>query len=209
MCSDSTLAYLMEMMKGVVQQGTASNLKGHVIPIAGKTGTVKISGGKQGYTQTYQASFCGFFPADNPTYSCIVAVTNPSLNAYYGNVVAGPVFKKVADQVYSNSYKINRHHYAKTERPAPAAMPFRGNEEQAKWLQAELPVPVKTIERARPTDPKAMPDLYGWQLTDAVVALAERGISPRIVGQGKVRKQSPAPGLHYPENTLVVLELAP
>jgi cell division protein FtsI (penicillin-binding protein 3) len=209
MCSDTTLAQLMEMMTGVVQNGTASNLKGHVIPIAGKTGTVKISAGKQGYTKTYQASFCGFFPADNPSYSCIVAVTNPSANAYYGNVVAGPVFKKVADQVYSNSYKVNRFHYSKTSRPAALPLVYNGGVDQAKMLKKYLPVNIKVAVHRPTKDPKAMPDLQGWNVTDAVVALAERGISPRIIGQGKVRKQTPAPGTHYPENTLVLLELAP
>jgi len=209
MCSDTTLAQLMAMLKGVVQNGTADNLKGHVIPIAGKTGTVKISGGKQGYTKTYQASFCGFFPADNPTYSCIVAVTNPTFESYYGNRVAGPVFKKVADQVYSNSYKINRFHYTKMERSASAAMGYKGTAAEAKWLQKFLPVAVQSVPKTQGTDPKAMPNLQGWTVSDAVVALAERGISPRIVGQGKVHRQTPAAGTHYPENTLVLLELAP
>lgn len=209
MCSDSTLSQLMEMMKGVVQNGTAINLKGHVIPIAGKTGTVKISGGKQGYTKTYQASFCGFFPADNPGYSCIVAVTNPSAEAYYGNVVAGPVFKKVADQVYSNSYKVNRFHYSKVQRPAAPALVYHGAVAKARMLKKYLPVALKAAPHKPCKDLKAMPDMQGWNSSDAVAALAERGISPRIIGQGKVRRQSPAPGMHYPENSLVVLELAP
>lgn len=209
MCSDSTLVQLMEMLKGVVQHGTADNLKGHVIPIAGKTGTVKISAGLQGYTKTYQASFCGFFPADNPTYSCIVAVNNPTLNSYYGNRVAGPVFKKVADQVYSNSYKVNRFHYNKQPRPAASALIFSGSKVQASLLKKHLPIAIQVVPHKTSNDSKAMPDFQGWSVSDAVVALAERGISPRIVGQGRVRRQTPAPGTHYPENTMVLLELAP
>ena len=209
MCSDSTLQQLNRMLKGVVQQGTASNLKGHVIPIAGKTGTVKIASGSGGYTSTYQASFCGFFPADNPSYSCIVAVTNPTMNSYYGNLVAGPVFKKVADQVYSNSYKINRYHYSKQPRPAASPLVFRGNDSEINWIKGQLGIPVTAIAKATPPNERSMPDMRGWTVTDAVVALAKRGISPRIVGQGKVRRQSPAPGLYDPENTSVLLELAP
>ena len=76
-------------------------------------------------------------------------------------------------------------------------------------LKKYLPVNIKVAVHRPTKDPKAMPDLQGWNVTDAVVALAERGISPRIIGQGKVRKQTPAPGTHYPENTLVLLELAP
>jgi beta-lactam-binding protein with PASTA domain len=70
-------------------------------------------------------------------------------------------------------------------------------------------VAVQSVPKTPGTDPKAMPNLQGWTVSDAVVALAKRGISPRILGQGKVHRQTPAAGTHYPENTLVLLELAP
>ena len=81
------------MMEGVVEHGTAINLKNANYKIAGKTGTAQIAKDKYGYRQdariSYQASFVGYFPAENPLYSCIVVVNAPSNGVYYGNLVAG------------------------------------------------------------------------------------------------------------------------
>lgn len=66
MCSDTTLAQLMAMLKGVVQNGTADNLKGHVIPIAGKTGTVKISGASKATQKPIRPVFAVFFLPTTP-----------------------------------------------------------------------------------------------------------------------------------------------
>lgn len=57
---------------------------------------------------SHQASFVGYFPAEDPKYSCIVVVNAPSRNVYYGNLVAGPIFKEVADKVYANSLEIHK-----------------------------------------------------------------------------------------------------
>jgi cell division protein FtsI (penicillin-binding protein 3) len=96
------------MMEGVVEHGTATNLKNANYKIAGKTGTAQIAKGKAGYRQgvrmSYQASFVGYFPAGNPLYSCIVVVNAPSNGVYYGNLVAGSVFREVADKVYATTF---------------------------------------------------------------------------------------------------------
>ena len=85
------------MLEGVVENGTAKNLKNTNYKIAGKSGTAQIANEKYGYKNefkvSYQASFVGYFPADKPEYSCIVVVNSPSNSVYYGNLVAGPVFK--------------------------------------------------------------------------------------------------------------------
>ena len=95
-------------MEGVVEHGTAMNLKNAEYKIAGKTGTAQIAKDKYGYRQgariSYQASFVGYFPAENPLYSCIVVVNAPSNGVYYGNLVAGSVFKEISDKVYSTSF---------------------------------------------------------------------------------------------------------
>jgi cell division protein FtsI (penicillin-binding protein 3) len=76
--------------------------------IAGKTGTAQIARGNKGYRNarewcSHQASFVGYFPADNPKFSCIVVVNSPSRSVYYGNLVAGPIFKEIADKVYATN----------------------------------------------------------------------------------------------------------
>ena len=76
-CSKSTLKDLKEMLEGVVERGTAKNIKARGFKIAGKTGTSKIAQGSKGYGNQYQASFCGYFPSNDPIYSCIVVVQGP------------------------------------------------------------------------------------------------------------------------------------
>jgi len=111
-CSRSTIQKAKKMLEGVVENGTAQNLKNTNYKIAGKTGTAQIANQKYGYKYqshiSYQASFVGYFPADKPKYSCIVVVNAPSSGVYYGNLVAGQVFKEIADKVYSTS--IDLHH---------------------------------------------------------------------------------------------------
>ncbi len=106
--SRSTIRKARKMMEGVVDHGTATNLKNAEYKIAGKTGTAQIAKDKRGYRQgasiSYQASFVGYFPAENPLYSCIVVVNAPSNGVYYGNLVAGSVFKEISDKVYSTSF---------------------------------------------------------------------------------------------------------
>ena len=99
-CSRSTLKKVHEVLEGVVESGTATNLKNPRYKIAGKTGTAQIAKGRKGYKSggrvSYQASFVGYFPAEDPKYSCIVVVNSPSNSVYYGNVVAGPIFKEIS-----------------------------------------------------------------------------------------------------------------
>jgi cell division protein FtsI (penicillin-binding protein 3) len=106
-CSRSTLRKVKEVLEGVVEQGTAMNLKNPRYKIAGKTGTAQVAKGAKGYKHggrvSYSASFAGYFPADDPKYSCIVVVNSPSNSVYYGNVVAGPIFKEISDKVYATS----------------------------------------------------------------------------------------------------------
>ncbi len=103
-CKPSTLKNLKAMLKGVVDHGTGSGLKNPNYSIGGKTGTALVADGKYGYKkQVYRSSFCGYFPSENPKYTCLVMVNAPSKGVYYGAAVAGPVFKEIADKVYANS----------------------------------------------------------------------------------------------------------
>ena len=87
-------------MEGVVQRGTASNIRNSHYKIAGKTGTAKnVRHGK--YVKEYYTSFVGYFPAEKPKYSCIVVIDNPKSYHIYGSDVSAPVFKEIADQLYS------------------------------------------------------------------------------------------------------------
>ena len=109
--SGATLEKVRAMLEGVVQEGTATNLKHAQYKIAGKTGTAQIANANTGYKSSkvrYQASFVGYFPADNPKYSCIVVVYAPNGGLYYAAQVAGPIFKEIADKVFAGSIELHK-----------------------------------------------------------------------------------------------------
>ena len=129
-CSGSTLNKLRILLEGVVENGTAKNLKNSHYRIAGKTGTAQIlENGK--YTKKYITSFVGYFPAHAPKYTAIVVVKNPKGWQQYGNNVAGPVFKEIADNIYSRDIQL---HFAMDDakleitRAAVAEITERGSE---------------------------------------------------------------------------------
>jgi len=116
-CSKTTLDKLKKMLEGVIQEGTGMDLKHKSYAIAGKTGTAQIANGNGGYEHSlkkakdsglevqgkkYQASFCGYFPADNPQYSIMVVINDPSSGKYYAAAVAEPVFGDIADKIFAN-----------------------------------------------------------------------------------------------------------
>ena len=104
--SQSTIDKAKRLLEGVVEHGTAKNINKSIFKIAGKTGTAKISEGKKGYGKFYNASFAGYFPANNPLYSCIVIINKPTCGEFYGSQISAPVFKEIADKVYASHLEI-------------------------------------------------------------------------------------------------------
>src|SRR5690554_1156567 len=105
--SDKTIATLQSMLEGVVENGTARNIKNDEYKIAGKTGTAqKLVDGR--YTQRYYTSFVGYFPADQPKYSAITVIDSPKGFNAYGGDISAPVFKEIADRIYAQDLKLNK-----------------------------------------------------------------------------------------------------
>jgi cell division protein FtsI (penicillin-binding protein 3) len=96
----ATISNAKRMLEAVVEYGTAKQIKTDAYKIAGKTGTVQTS--SNGKDRQYYASFAGYFPADNPKYSCIVSIYAPTENGYGGGVVAAPVFREIADKIMNS-----------------------------------------------------------------------------------------------------------
>lgn len=172
-CSQTTLSKLQHMLQGVVLRGTATNLKSSLYTAAGKTGTCQLRYWEGSENRSYQSSFAGYFPAENPKYSCIVVVNNPNAAiGYYGSHVAGPVFKAVADHLY----KAN---------PAPVEQAVKKN---------KLPA-LRTTETAeKMLAAHRMPNLNNWPAMDAIALLENAGHRVNITGNGKVKSQFPKPG---------------
>lgn len=225
--SGSTIKKAKKMMEGVVEHGTAMNLRNENYKIAGKTGTAQIARGKKGYKSgseiSYQASFVGYFPAENPLYSCIVVVNAPSNGIYYGNLVAGSVFKEISDKIYAtNFFRDFRETYDnKTAINVPEAGNGYGNDINNALGKLDIRVKkksgdewVKTIENGDTISFSGVnitkglvPDVRGMSLRDAMYLLENSGYRVRYNGKGKVIGQSPEHGAKYFEGQIVSLEL--
>ncbi len=225
--SRSTIRKAKKMMEGVVEHGTATNLKDADYQIAGKTGTAQIAMNKYGYRSgariSYQASFCGYFPADNPIYSCIVVVNAPSNSVYYGNLVAGPVFKEISDKVYSTRFFKDFVTDNKEEKVLPAPDAGNGYRSDINSVLSDLRIRYKrtsgndwvatresgdTIRLVGVTPRQGqVPDVRGMTLRDAMYLLENSGLRVKFNGKGRVRKQSPEHGAKIYEGSVVSLDL--
>lgn len=225
--SRSTIRKAKKMMEGVVEHGTASNLKNANYKIAGKTGTAQIAKDKYGYRQgariSYQASFVGYFPAENPLYSCIVVVNAPSNGVYYGNLVAGSVFKEISDKVYATSFF--RDYKPENKEDIKLTAPEAGNGYRADinevlrnlnvrykrtadddWVATRESGDTIRLAGVKMLD-GLVPDVRGMSLRDAIYLLENSGLRVRYSGKGRVLKQSPEHGARYYEGTVVSLEM--
>lgn len=206
-CSQETLVQLRKLLEGVVENGTATNLKGLNYKVAGKTGTAQIIANGRYDKASHKASFVGYFPADNPQYTCIVVVNAPSNGVYYGGSVAGPVFKEIADKVYSTSLNLHQP-LKKTEKPGMPKVK-NGSRDDIKMVLNKLTISshqikgdaetewVKTSSdissidlKELETDVKKVPDVKGMGLKDAVYLLENRGLKVVVEGYGAVIYQS-------------------
>ena len=176
--SQKTIDSIQSMMKGVVLRGTAKMLKGTEYGIAGKTGTAQLYNvEKKAYKwvnadgrieRDYNVTFVGFFPADNPMYTCIVVISKAKGRFYSAGKVAAPAFKEIADRVYATKIK--------------------------GMIEAEPPTERKP-EYSYITDPAQydslrVPDVRGMNVSDAVYLLENMGWATSFEGYGPVVQQS-------------------
>lgn len=184
-CSQATIGKLQGLLEGVVTDGTATSIKSAQLNLAGKTGTSRMNYWKAGKPE-YQASFAGYFPAEDPVYSCIVIIHKPNPDiGYYGSTVAGPIFKKLAEEAYAH-------------KPVPyeAQHPILAHQKDDKLKQAAEILANGT-----------MPNLRGLAGRDAIALLENHGVALRISGNGHVRLQSIAPGTPLSKNVRISIEL--
>ena len=222
-CSDATLKKVRAMLEGVVERGTAQNIRNSDYPIAGKTGTSqKIKNGR--YTRSYYTSFMGYFPAHRPKYSCAVVIDNPQGFRQYGSDVAAPVFKEIADKVYARD--IQMHKILPRESIAEANtfpllraghmddLKLVCNElgvsnhvrESEEWVEAS-PRSDAVFWRTRNTREGIVPDVRGMTLKDALFILENKGLRVRHVGRGRVIGQSQPSGARALRGSTVYLSL--
>ncbi|MFM7430425.1 MAG: penicillin-binding protein [Flammeovirgaceae bacterium] len=223
-CSNKTLSQLRLLLEGVVENGTAKNLKSAYYQIAGKTGTAVIL--KDGrYEKKYITSFVGYFPAHAPKYSAIVLIKNPRGIYQYGNSVAGPVFKDIADNIYARD--INIHQAMEKKRlNEPGVFPTlrAGKQEELTMLSNELGVSnhsateeewIKVAKNGNAVVWKKnmvikdhVPDVIGMTFRDAIYLLEKSGLRVSYEGKGRVAEQSINPGARIDKGARIYLKLS-
>lgn len=191
-CSPETNAKLKAVLANVVKRGTGSKLYSKDFSMAGKTGTAQANYNRRdGVEKHYISSFVGYFPADEPQYSCIVVVHEPntSKNNYYGADVAGPVFKRIAQKIFTDS---------------PSTNEIKNLNQKHKIQEHNYD---SYLAKAQ-TKTMMVPNLKGMAGMDAVALLENLGVKVRAIGVGKVNKQSLQPGQPINNKTTITLELS-
>lgn len=211
----STIESARHLLEGVVDQGTAKRYKTDKYTFAGKTGTSVIdyyTSERKG-KKKYQASFAGYFPADQPKYSVIVVINDPGNGSFYGSSVAVPVFRAIADHIYNVDPAFHKT-IEKTTQPQLAVndLPVSGagytkeleevfkffglrirKESDGQWASVQVRDSLLLLTE-RSLAEHTVPDVRGMGLRDALYVLENNGLDVRVNGTGKVRSQSVLPG---------------
>ena len=190
-CSKETVQKLQKLLQNVVKKkhGTGHGLYTDNFSMAGKTGTCQKDY-RNKELLNYISSFSGYFPAENPKYSCIVVIHEPDKTVgYYGADVSGPVFKKIAQKIYTS---------------APVLDVIDNINQKSLAVEEQYQNYFSTSEKYK----TVMPNLKGLPAMDAIAILENMGLQVKIVGQGKVKKQSINRGEKVVPKTTVILELS-
>ena len=227
-CTNTTLQQLKECLEGVCTAGTAKNVfKGTNYKVAGKTGTALVADGVYKYAdEVYQASFAGYFPADNPQYTCIVVIKNkPHAVKKYGADVAAPVFKEIADRLYSTRVKNSKNTLYASVKYDSVYFNYVGLKKEASELLQQLHLNNKIASNAysdwvsmdvnkgvanilpEQINKNTMPELKGLGLKDALYLCENIGLKVEVNGVGKVARQSILVGQPIAKGQLINIQL--
>jgi cell division protein FtsI (penicillin-binding protein 3) len=225
--SPSTIQAARESLEAVVTEGTGRPaFKDMPFAIAGKTGTAHVAdaGVKYG-AGVYQASFAGYFPANDPQYSCIVVIrTKPHAALHYGGSLAGPVFKDIATRLYAMYVNQKAPHPFAAKRDSSVYF-YAGNTKDIRQVFNTMQVSFadssmadewsnvyaynyQPVVKANAVKKQVMPNVTGMGLKDALYLLESMGLKVTIKGKGKVKAQSVAAGASLVKDMKVELELS-
>jgi cell division protein FtsI (penicillin-binding protein 3) len=222
-CSQETLKKLQVLLEGVVENGTAKNIKGTHYRIAGKTGTAQILENGH-YTKKYVTSFVGYFPAHAPKYSAMVLIRNPRGWYQYGSNVAAPVFKEIADNIYARDLELQQP-MALEKYQRNDVLPYikAGNQEELTMICNELGISnhsltdeewVRTSRSGNGVNwnknlqgPGIAPDVFGMTFRDALYLLEKAGLTVFFQGTGRVETQSIRAGARIAKGDRIYLTL--
>tara|TARA_R110002033_G_scaffold31887_1_gene69145 strand:+ start:12268 stop:14220 length:1953 start_codon:yes stop_codon:yes gene_type:complete len=192
-CSDKTLFEVQDILKNVVIRGTGQRMYSETFSMAGKTGTARTDYAdleKWYKDKKYVSSFAGYFPADNPKYSCIVVIHKPSTKVgYYGADVSGPVFKRIAQKIYTDTPIIDE----------VETLDFKNN-----LVNEDFESYYDNAQKYK----ELMPSVVGMPAMDAIALLENLQVDVRVklTGSGIVKKQSVEKHQKLQTNQTIILE---
>lgn len=225
-CSPETLRQLKECLNAVCSAGTARSVfKDAVYHAAGKTGTTKVNDGKFRYADgAYQSSFAGYFPAEDPKYSCIVVIKNkPHVARYFGGAVAAPVFREIADKLYaesadrqplfvanasagSNNYRWSGHVGEIKSILDAMKVKYKDSVASGRWAIVDNNTDMPVLKEL-PISKQTVPDVKGMGLKDALLLLENMNMKVMVKGKGKVISQSLQAGIAVSGRETIALDL--
>lgn len=228
-CSDETLHKLKTMLEGAVERGTAQSIKYGFYKIAGKTGTAqKLVNGK--YTHNHLTSFVGYFPADNPLYSCIIVVDSPQGEKFrFGSEVSAPIFKDIVDRIAGKDLQVRKPINELISLPSDAIklsnagnvneltflyqwlnlpIPDKVNMTET-WAALEISLPKISFQSRKVQSLQEVPNVLNMKLRDALFVLENSGLEVTIEGRihGNVYKQSLRPYKSIPSDRHITITL--
>ena len=230
-CSRETLKSVQECLKDVVADGTGRILKSPYYSVAAKTGTAQIAQGNRGYfdehgRRHYLATLVGYFPADNPKYTCIVSIKTASNINYFGSSLAGPVFRAISDRVYMSDHTLARNVAEDDSAEGTILKSVKGGSAEeignsTKRLSSEVEgirrengwvstsvneSGVVNLERIEIRE-GVVPNVVGMGLKEAIYLLEKSGFKTSFRGKGRVSTQSLKAGRKFRRGTLIELKL--
>lgn len=222
LCSEKTLNEVKDILRGVVTDGTGKAVNSEYFPIAGKTGTAMIAarGGYEGY----YVSFCGYFPSDNPKYTCFVGIRRPQ-GSPSGGLMPGAVFKQIAEGIYKKSMvsttatpikdtvnslipAIKGGSLKNTEivlKGIDQSFSFTGD--KFDWVKQGSYLEGISLEGNSTVKKGLVPDVTGMGARDAIYLLENAGLRVTLVGAGKVKQQSITGGSTLIKGATIKIEL--
>ncbi len=226
-CSEKTLNVIKNMMLQVVEDehGTARIAQSQHVRFAGKTGTARYNYGNENERFKHQVSFCGFFPYENPQYTCIVYIRNPQVGGASGGGMAGRVFKDIAERVMASMdylpIELFKQDSLRTQMPQftkgyykecvtlfdELNINYVPNKSIQMWANISQNEQEKYIFSPIDSEKNKMPDLTKLGLKDAIYYCEKLGKKTRTFGQGKVYKHEPNAGEPIEKNSVILLYL--
>jgi len=212
-------------LEGVIKNGTGKRMANEFYSIAGKTGTAQVANGNKGYTEgIYNSSFAGYFPAENPKYSCIVMIKNkPNALKYHGIEIASPVFQDIANKLFTvdsdlyasfrqkkqvDSSKVESSGSSKDFKKIASSLHSSLNQNKEKGEWSKMSINKKQfVGNTWNMKYDVMPDLTGFGLKDPLELMEKQQLQVIATGKGKVVSQSIQSGTSIQKGQTIYLTL--